>query len=91
MGKGSPDSARRLGLLAVAAALAGGIALTGRRLGGRFGRRRADAHQCGCGTRYRVQGLDRHRVYWRDGEAVLGDRCVVCEAPLPAGHDVVVV
>jgi len=110
MGKGSPDTARRLGLLAVAAALAGGIALSGRRLargmtlpgrgtvlpGGRrlserFGRRKAETHTCACGTRYRVQGADRHRVYWRDGEAVLGDRCVVCDAPLPAGHDTVVI
>jgi hypothetical protein len=34
MGKGSPDTARRLGLLAVAAALAAAIALAGRRLAG---------------------------------------------------------
>jgi hypothetical protein len=91
MGKGSPDSARRLGLLAVVAALAGGIAVTGRRLAGRFGRGAEDAHTCACGTRYRVRGVGRHRVYWRDGEAVLGDRCVVCDARLPAGHDAVVV
>ena len=102
MAKASPDTARRLALLAVAAALAGGIALSARRLAGgvalsarrlagRFGRGREDAYTCACGTGYRVQGADRHRVYWRDGEAVLGDRCVVCEAPLPAGHDTAVV
>lgn len=90
MGKGS-DSARRLGLLAVAAALAAGIALAGRRLGGPGRGAREEAYVCDCGTRYRVQGVDRHRVYWRDGEAVLGDRCVVCDAPLPAGHDAAVV
>ena len=39
-----------------------------------------------------MTGLDRHRVYWpQDGQgAVLGDACVRCDAPLPAGHDTVV-
>jgi hypothetical protein len=44
--------------------------------------------QCACGARYRVSGLDRHRVYWpagaSEGEAVLGTDCVSCGRPLPA-------
>jgi len=60
-------------------------------------RRRAGATQarrglsCGCGQKYEVAGTDRHRIYWPagapQGAPVLGDHCVVCEAPLPAEHD----
>jgi hypothetical protein len=89
------SSPRRLGLLAVVAGLAAALAAVGARR-----RRRADAptphdtsHTCACGAVYRVSGVDRHRVYWREGAAesdpVLGDRCVECDAPLPAGHDAV--
>jgi hypothetical protein len=91
MGKGNADSARRLGLLAVAAALAGAIVLVGKRLAGRGGQTRRDTYACECGTEYGVTGIDRHRVYWHDGEAVIGDHCVACDRPLPSGHDVVVV
>ena len=89
------SSSRRLGLLAVVAGLAAALAAVGARH-----RRRAGApaphdtsYTCACGTVYRVSGVDRHRVYWREGAAesdpVLGDRCVECDAPLPAGHDAV--
>ena len=84
------DAARRLGLLAVAAGLAAAIAVAGRRLADR---RTGvdDRYRCDCGAEYRVQGVDRHRIYWRDGAPVLGDRCVACDAPLPVGHDGAVV
>ena len=42
---------------------------------------------CACGARYRVTGMDRHRVYWPAGadkaEPVLSGKCVNCERPLP--------
>jgi hypothetical protein len=91
MGKGNTDSARRLGLLAVAAVLAGAVALAGKRLAAGGGGPRADTYTCGCGAEYGVTGIDRHRVYWQEGEAVMGDRCVACDRPLPSGHDVAVV
>jgi hypothetical protein len=98
MRNSNADSARRLGLVAVAAALAAGIVLAGRRLAQGRGSARTpsdETYRCSCGATYRVQGADRHRVYWREGaaesDAVLGDRCVECDAPLPAGHDTVVV
>jgi hypothetical protein len=44
--------------------------------------------RCACGARYRVSGIDRHRVYWAEGaaenEPVLGTDCVSCGRPLPA-------
>ena len=82
--------ARRLGLLAIAAGLAAGIAVAGKRLAGRVGRA-DDAYRCECGAEYRVQGVDRHRIYWREDAPVLGDRCVACGSPLPAGHNGAVV
>jgi hypothetical protein len=89
------DLPRRLGLVAVAVGLAAGIALAGRRLARRGEGPREERYRCACGATYRVRGADRHRVYWRDGadqgEAVLGDRCVRCDAPLPTGHDVATV
>ena len=91
MGKGNADSARRLGLLAVAAALAGAIALAGKRLAASRGKSERDTYACECGAQYGVTGIDRHRVYWHDGEAVVGDSCVACDRPLPSGHDVVMV
>ena len=84
--------ARRLGLLAVAAGLAGGLAAV-------LARRRRDpparpdpTYRCDCGAVYRVRGVDRHRVYWPQDaqDPVLGDACVRCGAALPAGHDSVV-
>jgi hypothetical protein len=88
---GNGDLTRRLGLVAVAVGLAVGIALAGRRLARRDEAPRQETYRCACGASYRVRGADRHRVYWRDGadqsEAVLGDRCVECDAPLPSGHD----
>jgi hypothetical protein len=94
----SSDSARRLGLLAVAAALAFAIAAAGKRLasgGSPAGGGEPETYRCACGTAYRVRGADRHRVYWREGapdeEPVLGERCVQCDAPLPSGHDVAAV
>jgi hypothetical protein len=94
MGNADADSARRLGLLAVAAGLAAGIALAGRRLAGAGEGRSRETYRCACGATYRVRGVDRDRAYWREGaagsDAVLGDRCVACDAPLPSGHDVAV-
>jgi len=94
MGTANADSARRAGLLAVATGLAAGIVLAGKRLARRGGSPRHDTYRCACGAAYRLRGVGRHRVYWREGAAesdpVLGDRCVACDAPLPAGHDVAV-
>jgi hypothetical protein len=60
-------------------------------------RRRAAAAQarrgvsCGCGVEYEVAGTDRHRIYWQarapHGAPLLGDYCLVCEAPLPTEHE----
>jgi len=71
---------RRAGLLAVAAALAAGIAgvlgrrraagsgsATTQRLTGRFRRDKRPRYTCECGQAYRVTGVDRHRVYWPEG------------------------
>ena len=97
------DPVRRLALLAVAGGLAVAVGAAGARLGrrdaGPVGRLRrsgrgaaAETYRCTCGTTYRVSGVDRHRVYWREGapesDPVLGDRCVECDAPLPSGHEV---
>ena len=102
------ERVRRAGLLAVAAALAAGIAGvlgrrrasggggsgTAQRLKGRLRRDKTPRYTCECGQVYRVTGVDRHRVYWPEGaerdEPVLGDACVKCERPLPAGHDTAV-
>ena len=90
----SSDSLRRAALLAVAAGLAAGIAAAGARM---TQRRKASqsTYRCRCGSRYRVSGTDRHRVYWPAGAAesdpVLGDRCPNCDAPLPSGHEGAVV
>jgi len=83
---------RRLALVAVAAGLAAGLAAVVARRRQDEPERRDPTYHCGCGAVYRVTGLDRHRVYWpQDGQgAVLGDACVRCDAPLPAGHDTVV-
>ena len=99
MARGTSDSARRLGLLAVAAGLGLAIAAAAKRLAerGRPGRRDAEpeTYRCACGATYRVSGVDRHRVYWREGasssDPVLGDRCEQCDSPLPSGHDVAAV
>ena len=85
------ETARRAGLAAVAAALLAAIA----GLAGRFGRDQQQAsYTCECGQAYRVTGVDRHRVYWPEGadsdEPVMGDTCVACDRPLPAGHDTAV-
>jgi hypothetical protein len=93
MSRGSSDSARRAGLLAVAIGLAAAIAAAGARLRRDASARRSDpaAYRCGCGKAYRVSGTDRHRVYWPadapDSAPVLGNRCVQCDAALPAGHE----
>jgi hypothetical protein len=81
--------ARRAGLLAVAVGLGLALSAAARRLA--ESRRADSAYRCGCGAEYRVQGADRHRIYWRAGAPVLGDRCVACDAPLPAGHDAAVI
>jgi len=94
MKRSSSGSAERAGLIAVAVALAAGIAATAARLRNRSSasarRPRDQTYTCRCGTRYRVSGADRHRVYWpadaADGAPVMGDRCVRCDAPLPAGR-----
>jgi hypothetical protein len=96
-------SARRAGLLAVAFALAAALVAAAGRLRrapspprrrvravtGRFRRSAHETYKCGCGTKYRVSGAGRHRVYWPaaapEDEPVLGDRCVECDAPLPGG------
>lgn len=77
MNRGSSDTARRAGLLAVAIGIAAAVAVAGARLGGRTSagtlprlrRRTGDraTHQtytCRCGATYRASGTDRHRVYW---------------------------
>ena len=100
------ETARRAGLAAVAAGLLAAIAgVLGRRrmtsdgeggsgLSGRFRRDKRPKYTCECGQVYRVTGVDRHRVYWPQGaerdEPVLGDTCVNCDRPLPAGHDTAV-
>ena len=99
------ETARRAGLAAVAAGLMAAIAgVLGRRRGagggeatsrgGRFRRDKRPKYACECGQSYRVTGVDRHRVYWPEGaekdEPVLGDTCVSCDRPLPAGHDTAV-
>ena len=98
------ETARRAGLAAVAAGLLAAIAgLAGRRRkgaagsegrSGRFGRDKRPKYTCECGQAYRVTGVDRHRVYWPEGadsdEPVMGDTCVACDRPLPAGHDTTV-
>jgi hypothetical protein len=60
-----------------------------RTLRGRFKRAGPEAYTCQCGTEYRVFGTDRHTVYWPASapkdEPVLGDDCVECGEPLPAG------
>jgi hypothetical protein len=92
MARRSPDLPRRLALLAVAAALAAALGAAGARLARRGEPAiREESYTCRCGAAYRVSGVDRHRVYWREGapesQPVLGDRCVECDAPLPARHE----
>jgi hypothetical protein len=95
----SSTTARRAGLLAVAAALAAALAAVGVRLApvrrapahaGEHEERPEPTYTCSCGATYRVSGSDRHRVYWLadapEEEPVIGDRCVQCDAPLPAGR-----
>jgi hypothetical protein len=100
------ETARRAGLAVVAAGLMAAIAgVLGRRRGvgsggegtgrgGRFRRDKRPTYACECGQAYRVAGVDRHRVYWPEGaeeaEPVVGDTCVSCDRPLPAGHDTAV-
>jgi hypothetical protein len=98
------ETARRVGLAAVAAGLMAAIAGVlgrrrraggdGTRRGGRFGSGKDPAYTCECGQAYRVTGVDRHRVYWAENaekdEPVMGDTCVSCDRPLPVGHDTAV-
>ncbi len=93
MARRPSDSARRLGLIAGAAALAAGLGAAGarrRRRGGGAGIEVVDTYRCRCGAEYRVSGVDRHRVYWpataSERDPVLDDRCTQCGTPLPAGH-----
>lgn len=79
-----------LGLLAVAAGLAVALGAAAKRLA-QARADHAETYRCDCGAVYRVQGVDRHRIYWNENEPVLGDRCTQCDAPLPAGHDGAVV
>jgi hypothetical protein len=94
--RSNASTARRLGLLGVAAALAGALAAAGARRGRREDRSAAveTTYSCDCGAVYRVSGTDRHRVYWpaeaSASDPVLGDRCIRCDAPLPVGHDTAV-
>ena len=85
MGKDTDTLVRRAGLLAVAVGLGLALSEAARRL--TRSRGAASMYRCGCGAEYRVQGADRHRIYWHAREPVIGDRCVQCSAPLPAGHD----
>jgi hypothetical protein len=47
--------------------------------------------QCACGQRFRVAGVERHRVYWLqdapEGDPVMSGRCPACERLLPAGPE----
>jgi hypothetical protein len=49
------------------------------------------AWTCGCGQEYRVQGVDRHRVYWLAGadasDPVLAAECPSCGRLLPREHE----
>ena len=87
----SSGSAQRAGLIAVAVALAAGLAATAARLRHRPSWLPRDpTYTCRCGTRYRVSGTDRHRVYWPvdapEDAPVMGNSCVQCDAPLPGGR-----
>jgi hypothetical protein len=46
---------------------------------------------CACGQEYRVQGEDRHRVYWLAdasvSDPVLDPDCPKCGRPLPSEHE----
>lgn len=46
---------------------------------------------CACGQEFRVQGEDRHRVYWLAdasvSDPVLDPNCPGCERPLPSEHE----
>jgi hypothetical protein len=93
MDRRTSDPARRLGLIAVAVALAAAIGAAGARLGRRdrgSGIEVPTTYRCRCGAEYRLTGVDRHRVYWPAGapedEPLLGDRCTNCGAPLPSRH-----
>ena len=83
-------SGRTFGLLAVAAGLAVALGAAAKRLAQPRGGE-PETYRCDCGAVYRVHGVDRHRIYWREDQPVLGDRCTQCDAPLPVGHDGVVV
>jgi hypothetical protein len=89
--RSSSDSLRRAALLAIAAGLAAGVGAVGARMTRRRHASAQDTYRCRCGSKYRVSGTDRHRVYWPAGAAesdpVLGDRCPTCDAPLPSGHE----
>ena len=43
--------------------------------------------ECACGQRFRVAGVERHRVYWVAGapesDPVMSGLCPSCERPLP--------
>ena len=90
----SPETLRRLALVALVAGLAAGVAAAVARLKRRprgTGIEVQDTYACGCGAQYRMSGMDRHRVFWPAGasesDPVLGDRCLSCDAPLPGGHE----
>jgi hypothetical protein len=96
---------RRFGLIAVAAGLAAALGVVGARLARRqssydgppashpTGSSQEETYTCECGQEYRVTGVDRHRIYFPQGkdEPVLGNTCVNCDAPLPAGSGAAVV
>ena len=46
---------------------------------------------CECGQEYRVQGEDRHRIYWLAdasvSDPVLESQCPECGRPLPREHE----
>ncbi len=50
-----------------------------------------EAWSCACGQEYRVQGEDRHRVYWLAdasvSDPVLAPVCPSCDRPLPGEHE----
>lgn len=80
--------------MAVAVAVAAGMAIARRRQGGTPAAERTpiveaeQRYDCDCGARYGVSGAGRHLVFWpADGtpaDAVLEDHCPACGRPWPA-------
>jgi hypothetical protein len=73
-----------MGVALGTAAAAAALVVQRRRAG--TDRRATSEWTCGCGQRFRVAGIGRHRVFWTESAApddpVVGDRCPSCDRPL---------